>query len=322
MKPDPIRFFLPPIASGRNLLIGAKPPPRTSSAPAGPSRRQATGAILWSAYWQEFHIENEPHERCHVPGDGKATVDAHWSHFADQLKGGEQVIDLGCGAGVVGRTLLSRRNNLHITGIDWANVPITSVANLKIYPRVSMEDLPFADRNFDAAVSLFGIEYGNTERTARELHRVLKPGARFSFVVHHRESEISREGNARRRVLRELTSGKMKTAYLTGNVSSVSLSRQGLRRQFPDEPMIDLVGNYFIRNITKTRADRQATWQKLADDLEPEITLLGHLDKAAKSPVEMASWLAALLSAMTVVRVSVLRRPSGEPIAWNVSGRR
>lgn len=296
--------------------FGVAPPPN----PSGKVNHVATGPSLWSAFWQEFSLENVPHERCYIPGDGRHVVDQHWANFADALPGGAQVIDLACGAGVVGRTLLGRRGDLRVTGVDWADVPIPPVANLTIHPWVSMEALPFGDDCFDAAVSLFGIEYGNIEKAARELERVLKAGARFSFVVHHRDSEILREGGLRRRAVRELLSGKMKAAFLAGSLASVDLQRQRLRTQFADEPSVKLFTDYFRRNITRTRAERQAMWQKLIGDFDPEITLLKHLERSAKSAVEMGPWLASLLSNMQLVSITVLRRASGEPIAWGVNG--
>ena len=295
------RAILPPIAATRHP--GA-----------------ATGPMLWSTFWQEFNLETVPHERCYIPGDGRPVVDRHWALFAETLPRGAQVIDLACGAGIVGSTLLRRRGDLRVTGVDWADVPMAPVPNLTIRPWVSMEDLPFGDGSFDAAVSLFGIEYGDIGRTARELERVLKPGARFSFLVHHRDSEILREGGTRRRAVRETLSGKMKAAFLAGSLAAVDLQRQRLKAQFPDEPSVNLLIDYLRRNVARTRAERQSLWQKLADDFEPEISLLLHLERSAKSPAGMGAWLASLLSGMSLVSVSVVRRGSGEPIAWRVDG--
>lgn len=280
----------------------------------------ATGPGLWSTFWQKFALEDVPHERCYIPGDGRRVVDRHWACFAAGLPERAQVIDLACGAGVVGRTLLGWRSDLCVTGIDWADVPIAPVANLTIHPWVSMEALPFGDGSFDAAVSLFGIEYGNIEKASRELERVLKPGAHFSFLVHHRESEILREGVMRRRAVRESLSGKMRAAFLSGDIAAVDQQRRRLRSQFPGDPSVQMFTDYFRRNIARTRAERQAMWQKLVGDFDPEITLLMHLERSAKSAVEMGAWLGSLLSGMHLVSISVLRRASGEPIAWGVNG--
>jgi ubiquinone/menaquinone biosynthesis C-methylase UbiE len=307
VKPDPIHVFVPPI-------LARSPAANGSSKPSHAEQR------LWSTFWQDFALENEPHERCYVPGDGRHVVDQHWVQFADSLPEGGQVIDLGCGAGIVGRTLLGRRKDLHVTGVDWADVPIMAMPNLRICPMVNMEALPFADHGFDAAVSLFGIEYGNIAKTAQQLERVLKGGARFSFLVHHRESEIFREGSARRRALKELMAGPIKAAFLAGSFEDIRRQRQSLAKHFPAESMVNLVSDYFLRNITHTRTERQALLQNLADGLDPEIALLRQMERAAKSTADIASWLVALLSNMRMVSVSILRRSAGEPIAWSVSG--
>ena len=283
-------------------------------------RHGGAGPERWSSFWRELCREGKPQERCYVSGDGRDAVDRHWAHFAGCLPRGARVIDLGCGAGIVGRKLLGHRSDLQVTGVDWARVPTTSHANLDIHMSVSMESLPFGNSSFDAAVSLFGIEYGNIVATAAELARVSKPGALFSFLVHHRLSEIVREGGGRRRALRELTSGKMKSAFLSGSAVGIEQQRRDLRQRFPDEQMVGLVSDFFRRNIVRTRAERQRIWQKLADDLDLEISLLRALERSAKSEAEMAAWLAPLLSNLGLTSVSVLRRRSGEPIAWHVHG--
>lgn len=320
MKPDPIRAVPQAIIAGAVYASHARHASGWSPIPRGSSKESPAGPGIWSTFWREFGLENAPNERCHVPGDGQEAVDRHWAEYADGLPRGAQAIDLGCGAGILGRTLLGRRSDLRVTGVDWANVPIPHQANLTICPRVSMEALPFSDSSFDAAVSLFGIEYGEIDKIARELGRVLKPGARFSFLVHHRESAILREGCARRRALRELIAGKMKTAFLAGNMTAIDQQRRRLREQFPEEPMVNLVSGHFRRNLARSRAERQALWQELAGGLDPEIALLMHLERSAKSAAGMGAWLVPLLSAMGSVGVSVLRRSSGEPIAWEVSG--
>jgi SAM-dependent methyltransferase len=291
-----------------------------SPASIGKGGDSAEDPGLWSTFWQEFCLENVPHERCHIPGDGRYVVDQHWAHFANILPRGAQVIDLGCGAGIVGRTLLNRRSDLRVTGIDFANVPTPAVENLTILPGVRMETLPFEDRHFDAAISLFGIEYGNIDQTARELGRVLKPGAHFSFLVHHLDSEIVGEGIYRRKALGQLLSARVRAAFLSGSMASIGLQIVRLREQFPGEPSIALFTNYLRHHAVRPRVERQAKWQNLLDGLGPEIALLERLEQSAKSAAGVGCWLASLLSVMRVVSIALLPRSSGEPIAWQVNG--
>lgn len=276
----------------------------------------------WSKFWQEFCPENERNEACYVPGDGRSALDRQWAYFANSLPRGAHVIDIGCGAGIVGRNLLSQRPDLQITGVDCASVPVRSQAHLTIHTQVNMEALPFGDCSFDAAVSQFGIEYGNIVDAAPELERVLKPGAPLCFLIHHRDSEIVREGSLRRRALEELMRGKVKDAFLEGDAAGIDQLKQPLGKKFPDEPMVKLVSDYFLRNIGRPREERQEVWQKLSDELDPEIWLLLQLERSAKSAAELDSWLVPLQSAMTSVGTSIVQRGSGEPIAWSVHGMR
>jgi SAM-dependent methyltransferase len=61
--------------------------------------------------------------------------------------------------------------------------------------RTGVEALPFPDGSFDVAVSQYGIEYSDTDRSAREAARVLAPGGRARFVVHAAEGIVA--SNAR-----------------------------------------------------------------------------------------------------------------------------
>ena len=298
------------------------PPPTFSPAGAPKSKPAVSPPTLWTAFWRDFCLEDRPHERCAIPADGRPAVDRHWIYFAEDLPLGARAIDLGCGAGTVGRTLLTHRKDLRVTGVDFADVPALTVPDLTIRPGVDMEALPFGDGSFDAAVSLFGIEYSNIDRTAAELARVLRPGAAFSFLVHHRDSETVREGAARSSALQDLLSARVKTPFLAGSISGLDQQIARLNDRFPADPSIALFSRYLHHHISGKHAHRQAIWQDMFDNLGPEIALLTHLQRSAKSPADMANWLAALLPLMQSLNISVLRRKSGQPIAWQVGGRR
>lgn len=278
------------------------------------------GPDHWSIFWREFGEGESLPDRCHVPADGQEAVDRHWSGLARSLPRGAQVIDLGCGAGVVGRTLLRTRPDLTVTGIDYAEVPVEPHPNLEIRPGLAMEALPINDSSFDAAVSLFGIEYGEIAATARELGRVLRPGSRFAFVIHHCDSEIAIEGNARVRGIRDVLSPAVEAAFFSGDVARLEQQRLRLRREHPGEPTVKLVSDYFWRNIGRTRSERQAIWARLLDDVAVEVALTTRMTQCAKSAAELGPWIAPLIAIMARVEVSVLRRSGGDPIGWSIEG--
>ncbi len=313
MKLNPTYSALPPISSGSKPRLGL---PLAVKAP----KIAIAGANHWSIFWRDFGEGSERPERCHIPGDGRPAVDRHWSRFAADLPSAARVIDIGCGAGTVGRMLLGLRTDLNVTGVDFAEVPMKAPPNLALHPWVSMEDLPFEDGTFDAAVSLFGIEYGSVAETAQELRRVLIPGGLFSFVIHHCDSEIAREGRARVLGIRDALSGKVKAAFLAGDLARFEQQRRRLGFQHPDEPTVKLISDYFHRNIRRARGDRLGLWLKLEADVEVEVSLTTQMTKSAKSATQMGSWLVPMLSVMSSIAISVLRRGSGEPIGWIVEG--
>lgn len=305
----------------------ADPEPISSGSPQGRDTRsghdQSAGSASsnhWSIYWRDFGEGDQRPERCHIPGDGRQTVDRHWTLFTNGLPRGAQVLDIGCGAGTVGQSLLACKSDLSVIGIDFAQVPKASIPNLEIQQGIRMEALPFEARAFDAAVSLFGIEYGNIVQTARELARVLKPGARFSFVMHHAESEIAREGGTRVFGIRDALSGKVKDAFLAGDSARLDQQRLRLLGQHPGEPTVKLLCDYFGRSVSCPREERHAIWRKLEDDVAVEVALTAYMVRCAKSADQMGSWLVPLLRGMAAIDVAVLRRESGEPIAWVVGG--
>ncbi|GLX04043.1 class I SAM-dependent methyltransferase [Microbispora sp. NBRC 16548] len=120
-----------------------------------------------------------------------------WDAELDRLglKGGEQVLDLGCGRGLVLLKAAARLSSGRATGIDlWSakdqsgNSQDATMANARaegVADRVDlvtgdMRDLPFDDATFDLVVSSLAIhnipqEEGRAE-AVREAFRVLKPG--------------------------------------------------------------------------------------------------------------------------------------------------
>ena len=294
--------------------------PRASSGAA--SRPEAVAAALWTKFWQEFGSEARPQDRCFVPPAGRDRVDQHWTHFADTLAQGAHAIDLGCGGGIVGRLLTSRRPHLSVTGVDLANIPAPVLPGVAFHMGARMEALPFSDESFDAAVSLFGIEYGDIGKIACELARVLRRGARFSFLIHHRGSETLREGVGRRQELQAILAGKLKRAFLAGSASGVAELQSRIASQYAPGATATLIGGHCLRNIARARSEREAIWDHVEANLAPEIALLRCLDRSAKSAAELTAWLSALVSVMQLTSVSVLPGDAGDPVAWIVSGRR
>jgi len=126
-----------------------------------------------------------------------------WNEILDglQIRGGEHVLDMGCGRGAVLTAVARRLTSGRATGIDlWSttdqsgnarDVTLRNAALEGVQDRVDVETgdmrkLPFPDGSFDLVVSSLAIHNisGNADRSRAiaEAWRVLKPGGRLAIA--------------------------------------------------------------------------------------------------------------------------------------------
>jgi SAM-dependent methyltransferase len=278
-------------------------------------RTQITDA--WTAFWRE-------------PGTGvqclrgapdiSQIAGTHWASFAASLPIKARVLDIACGAGAAARAMTAARRDIRVTGIDIAKVPRAADAQIEVVSNTAMEALPFADASFHAAVSQFGFEYGDLGRTATELARVLAPGARFSFLVHHAGSSIVATNRARLRALVAVQAGTMRTAFLAGDVDTLHAEMSSLQRRHPHDALVAELARVLPTRARAESRERNAMWSAVEIALAPERALLEELNICCVAPNDMDNWLAPLRRCCEVTAVSVLRKQRGEPIAWRLDG--
>ena len=104
----------------------------------------------------------------------------------------QHVMDLGCGTGTLAIMVKQSQPQADVVGLD-ADPEMLTVARAKSM-REGMEikfdegmtfDLPYADASFDRVLSSIMIHHLKTpdkEKTAREIHRVLKPGGQLHVI--------------------------------------------------------------------------------------------------------------------------------------------
>ena len=111
---------------------------------------------------------------------------------AAKIDKGEQVLDVGCGAGVdaIIAAMMTGPTG-HVVGVDIVPEMIeTAESNLKMtdqehvaFQKTSGENLPFPDKTFDIVISNGVINLiPDKERALGEIFRVLKPGGRLSVA--------------------------------------------------------------------------------------------------------------------------------------------
>jgi ubiquinone/menaquinone biosynthesis C-methylase UbiE len=164
--------------------------------PSHIARQQA-----WSRYWASGQLSS-----CSGSFKGNYTgaILEFWRSVVAASPESERVLDVATGNGALPQLYAEARGAAEgwsIDAVDLAQqlVPAWAQAHasrIRFHPGVAAERLPFADGAFDLVVSQFGIEYANADEALGECVRVLSPGGRLAFVVHHPESVVVRVGQA------------------------------------------------------------------------------------------------------------------------------
>lgn len=165
------------------------------------SRATSTGRPTgwhWSDYWKSGRAEVMTVDTA----EGESVVfdpGPAWREFFAAFDDGARLIDLATGGGQVARlaheTATAAGKTFDVTGVDYADLgPLEGEAapGLRLTGGVALERLPFPDATFDGASSQFGVEYADARRALPELARVLRPGGRARFLLHHADSAVSR----------------------------------------------------------------------------------------------------------------------------------
>ncbi|MEA2427872.1 MAG: hypothetical protein QOF37_1500 [Thermoleophilaceae bacterium] len=120
----------------------------------------------------------------------------------DEVPDGGSVLDIPCGGGVALRALSPERRIRYVAA-DIAPGMLRRAEHVaaergldQVEPRVAdVEDLPFADGEFDLCISFAGLHcFPHPDVATREIARTLKPGGRFVGSVFLTDGGLRYEG--------------------------------------------------------------------------------------------------------------------------------
>jgi SAM-dependent methyltransferase len=113
--------------------------------------------------------------------------------LSDGLGSRANVVDLACGVGEPGLSLLRVHGDWQLTGVDLSGELVTAaeqhareqdLTGRATFVTGSIDELPFGNAVADAVVSRMGaLLLGDPAATAREMARILRPGGRFAVAV-------------------------------------------------------------------------------------------------------------------------------------------
>ncbi|MGH6792410.1 MAG: class I SAM-dependent methyltransferase [Methyloceanibacter sp.] len=98
------------------------------------------------------------------------------------VQDGQHVLDVGCGTGILSRTLVSHGATIRVTGIDpvlaYVSFAREETPDSRTHFEVgAAETLPFPEGTFDAALALLALQdFADPARAVSEMRRVTRPG--------------------------------------------------------------------------------------------------------------------------------------------------
>lgn len=157
-------------------------------------RRRQRQAV-WARHWASGALHSCAGSYDDTYG---GVIAGFWRGAAADWAAGSRVLDIATGSGALPRLLRGPANDaaLQIDAVDlapvqpgwWQALPAGDQARMRFHGGVAAEALPFADAQFDAIVSQYGLEYAELPRAVAELLRVRAPGGQVALVMHHAAS--------------------------------------------------------------------------------------------------------------------------------------
>jgi len=285
-------------------------------------------AKAWTQYWSQT-----PSAAASCLPNLPAIVTSHlqklWCTFFDTLPFGASLLDLGTGNGALLSRARTSRQDLHLTGIDYA-ASLPEMGNgIIMLPKTRMDQLPFGDGAFDAITSQFAIEYSSIPAVLPEVDRVLAKSGNYLFLCHHADGVIVRDNQARAAAINSLLShaglidsaiNAVRQREKSSPATKQRLARlfDAVRRKYPDQPVVYEVADDIARIMAAPESLEKLMALRRNIRMEQERTTA--LCKAALTESRATAFTEILSAKHRPAHLSVVHVPKVRaPFAWRIS---
>jgi len=206
-----------------------------------------------------------------------------------QPRSGERILDLATGTGWGSRVIAQRFPGTKVTGADIADQMLeharTTASTLRLdieYRQADGEKLPFADGEFDAAISTFGVMFSSRPETAAaELARVVKKGGRIALSTWKHDGNLFHMFGVMKKFMPEPPQPPPPSPFAWGKV----------------ERLQELLGAHFDLEFEEGTnqfryANGEQAWQLWLNHYGPAKSLAASLDDARRDEFRraMVAW--------------------------------
>jgi ubiquinone/menaquinone biosynthesis C-methylase UbiE len=175
----------------------------------------------WSDYWRKATVTTF---HGHFETNYDREIREFWWRQFDRLsRVAPTVVDVATGNGAVALLAVAwgreRKRPVAVTAIDAADIRPTrdlsghralreDLDRIRFLGQTPMEATGLPDAQTHLVTSQYGLEYGDRDAALGEVARILRPGGRAAFLIHHADSAVlrqAREGLALYRLVMDET---------------------------------------------------------------------------------------------------------------------